>query len=242
MKSAVFNWSGGKDSALALHQVLNEKQYSVECLLTSVNEHYDRVSMHGVRTELLEAQASSIGLPLRKLLLPEMPSMEVYNQVVGERLAELKSRGIDYSVYGDIFLEDLRAYREEQLAQVPMQAVFPIWGRNTRELLQTFINEGYKAVIVCINEKYLDASYAGRLLDQDFLNSLPAGVDPCGENGEYHTFVFDGPIFKQPVPFKLGEVVYRNYQPVSQSDDDNCGVSTPANYDTGFYFRDLLPA
>ncbi|GAB3173103.1 Dph6-related ATP pyrophosphatase [Telluribacter humicola] len=241
MKSALFNWSGGKDSALALNQVLNGKEYSVECLLTSVNEHYDRVSMHGVRIELLEAQARSIGIPLRKLLLPEMPTMEVYNKVVGETLSELKFRGIDYSIYGDIFLKDLRSYREEQMAQVPMKAVFPIWVRDTRELLETFISEGFQAVIVCVNEKYLDASFAGRLLDQSFLDDLPAGVDPCGENGEYHSFVFDGPIFKQPVPFRLGEVVYRNYQPVTPDDDDNCGVTTSVGYDTGFYFQDLLP-
>ncbi|HEV7350700.1 diphthine--ammonia ligase [Telluribacter sp.] len=238
MKDALFNWSGGKDSALALQQVLGEKVWEVKCLLTSVNEHFDRVSMHGVRTTLLEAQAASIGIPLKKLLLPEMPSMELYNRIVGDTLREWKSQGVDYAIYGDIFLEDLRYYREQQLAQVTMEAVFPLWQRNTHELLREFIDKGFKAVVVCVNEKYLDQSIAGRFIDHTFLEDLPADVDPCGENGEYHSFVFDGPIFSYPIPFELGELTYRSYQPAAQEAAD----ATPVPYDTGFYFRDLLPA
>jgi uncharacterized protein (TIGR00290 family) len=228
-KSAIFNWSGGKDSSLALYDVLQRNEYEVTCLLSSVNSHYNRVSMHGVRIELIEQQAIEIGIPLRQLRLPEMPSMEDYNREMFEIMQGFKNDGIDYSIYGDIFLEDLKVYREGQLAKVGMLGVFPIWKRDTTELVREFIERGFKAVLVCVNEKQLDKSFAGRLIDESFLNDLPANVDPCGENGEYHSFVFDGPIFKNPIPIKLGEVVYRKY--------DKGAVD---NFDTGFYYQDLL--
>jgi len=225
---AVFNWSGGKDSALALYEILQQKEYEISYLLTSVNMIYNRVSMHGVRVELLEQQAREIGIPLQQIRLPEMPGMEDCNREMFSMMKRFKDQGVDYSIFGDIFLEDLKVYREGQLAQVGMQGVFPIWKRNTTELIKEFIDKGFKAVLVCVNEKYLDKSFAGRLIDEDFLKDLPANVDPCGENGEYHSFVFDGPIYKNHIPITLGEVVYRKYDKGAED-----------NFDTGFYYQDL---
>lgn len=238
---AVFNWSGGKDSALCLHHVLQEKQYEIDCLLTSVNAEYQRISMHGVRTELLEEQAKAIGISLKKLMLPEMPTMSVYDEKMQETWREFKEKGINYSIFGDIFLEDLKRYREQQLAKVQIKGVFPLWQKNTDYLINEFIDAGFKAVLVCVNEKYLDQSFAGRLIDRDFLKDLPKNVDPCGEYGEYHSFVYDGPIFKNPVTFETGEVVYRNYKPVSkEKEEDTCFSNRTQSYDTGFWYCDLL--
>jgi len=231
LKKSIFNWSSGKDSAMALYKVLQEKHFEIKSLFTTVNGKNDRVSMHGVRTELLDKQAESIGLPLYKLFLPEMPSMEDYNHLVGEAMADFMAQGVRYSIFGDIFLEDLKKYREEQLKQAGMEAVFPLWGRPSAELMKEYLNCGFKAIVVCVNEKYLDSSFAGRIIDQTFMDDLPAGIDPCGENGEYHSFVFDGPVFRKPVHFTVGEVVHKNYPPADAS----------ANYDTGFYYCDLLP-
>jgi uncharacterized protein (TIGR00290 family) len=239
---ALFNWSGGKDSSLCLYHVLQQKEYEISCLLTSVNEHYGRVSMHGVRAELLEKQAESIGLPLQKLMLPEMPTMEVYDETLKKMMLSMKERGIEHSIFGDIFLEDLRTYREDQLAKVGMKGVFPLWRKDTTYLLEEFIDLGFKAILVCVNEKYLDKSFAGRLIDKDFLKDLPNGVDPCGEYGEYHTFVYDGPIYKYPIPVERGEVVYRSYAPPKEDidDKDTCFSNRPQSYDTGFWYCDLL--
>jgi uncharacterized protein (TIGR00290 family) len=231
-KQAVFNWSGGKDSALALHRVIESKEYNVEHLLTTVNGFHNRVSMHGVRVELMQKQAQSIGLPLYQVRLSETPAMEEYNEQMERAWKKFRAAGIGYSIFGDIFLEDLRKYREEQLAQVNLQAVFPIWKRDTAGLLNHFIELGFKAVLVCVNEKYLDKSFAGRLIDESFVRDLPPHVDPCGENGEYHSFVFDGPIFKTPVAFTKGEVVYRKYEP---------GPNSTSAFDTGFFYCDLIP-
>lgn len=236
--SAIFNWSGGKDSSFALQQVLQENTFDIKYLLTSVNTQHKQVSMHGVREELLEKQGEAIGIPLKKLLLPEAPSMEEYNLLMTTCMNKLKEEGITHSIFGDIFLEDLKKYREEQLEAIDMKAVFPLWKRNTKELANEFIQKGFKAVIVCVNEKHLGQSFCGRMLDEDFLHDLPANVDPCGENGEYHSFVFDGPIFKKPVDFKKGEIVHRIYSPRK----DDCEMTNSVNYDTGFYFCDLLPA
>ena len=229
-KKAVFNWSGGKDSALALYEILQKKEYEISYLLTSVNTAYNRVSMHGVRVELLEQQAKEIGIALKQIRLSEMPSMEDYNREMFTTMKQFKAEGIDYSIFGDIFLEDLKVYRENQLAQVGMHGVFPIWKRDSKELIKEFIDQGFKAILVCVNEKYLDKSFAGLLIDKEFLNNLPANVDPCGENGEYHSFVFDGPIFKNPIQFSLGEVVHRKYE-----------KGAVDNFDTGFYYLDLVP-
>src|SRR6476619_26717 len=156
------------------------------CLLTSVNQQYQRISMHGVRVELLRMQAESIGLPLIKLEMPEMPTMEVYEKIMEVALKDLKSEGATDSIFGDIFLEDLRKYREDKLKMLDLKGVFPLWKISTTQLIHEFIDSGFKTIITCVNEKYLNKSFAGRMIDKDFLNDLPPGVDPCGENGEFH--------------------------------------------------------
>lgn len=236
--NTLMSWSGGKDSALALHHVLHNPPYHVAHLLTNVNAHYQRVSMHGVRVELLEAQAQCIGLPLTQLQLPEMPSMADYDAALLATLTSLQQQGISHAVYGDIFLEDLRAYREQQLARVPLQGVFPLWHRNGSELLHEFWDLGFQAIVVCVNDRHLDASFCGRLLDRDFVRDLPPGVDPCGENGEYHSFVFDAPYFSQPVGFERGELVRRTYAPPAGSEGGR-GADDP--FAAGFWYCDLLP-
>ncbi len=230
------NWSGGKDSSLALYHALQSNAYTVGHLFTSVNAAHNRVSMHGVRRALLEAQASSIGLPLLTAELPEQPGMDDYESEMSARVIELKAQGYSTAIFGDIFLEDLKKYREEQLARMDVACHFPLWKRDTTELLQEFLRLGFKAIVVCVNATFLDKRFCGRLLDEDFLADLPPNVDPCGENGEYHSFVFDGPIFKNPVAFEQGETVYREYRTPNAAD------SVATDMTTGFYFADLLPA
>ena len=231
-QKAIFNWSGGKDSALTLYKTLALGTYDVAWLLTSVNEHFQRVSMHGVRSELLDRQAASIGIPLVKLLLPEMPDMPTYEAIMTDHLTRLKDEGAEVCIFGDIFLEDLRQYREDKLALMDLQSAFPIWKTPTDQLVREFIDLGFKATIVCVNDQFLDQSFAGRAIDQSLLDDLPPNVDPCGENGEFHSFVSDGPIFQRPVDFTLGEKVYREYP-----NPDGEGASQ-----SGFWYCDLLPA
>lgn len=242
-QSAIFNWSGGKDSALALHKVRQSGQYIVQTLLTTISEPYQRISMHGVRTALLDQQAASLGLPCRKLFLPETPSMEAYEQLMASTLGALRAEGATVAIFGDIFLEDLRQYRENKLAELDLQAVFPLWGVPTTALIREFIGLGFKTITTCVNEKYLDQSFVGRVIDEDFLRDLPDNVDPCGENGEFHTFVFDGPIFRQPIAFEKGEVVYRKYTAPPKADEDDCACgdrTDPSPFDTGFWYCDLV--
>jgi uncharacterized protein (TIGR00290 family) len=221
------NWSGGKDSSLCLHRALQSGHLAVDYLLTSVNAFHNRISMHGVRRELLEAQADSIRIPLQTVELPEQPGMAEYEEVMMEKVQSLKSQGCTHAIFGDIFLEDLRRYREEQLEKLGIRCEFPLWKLSTRQLVTDFIREGFKAIIVCVNEQYLDKRFCGRLIDESFLSDLPENVDPCGENGEYHSFVFEGPIFTYPIPFKKGDVVHRQYR-------------APGDAQYGFYFMDLL--
>ncbi len=206
-----FNWSTGKDSALALHLMLNDSRYDVGTLLTTVNAHYGRVSIHGLRKELLVAQTKAIGLPVEVVLLPEHVSNSSYEDIIGEATTKLLKQGYTHAGFGDIFLEDLRAYREQQLRAVGLEAVFPLWKSNTLELAHRFFADGFQAVVVSVDAGKLDASFAGRDYDASFIRDLPAGVDPCGENGEFHTFCYDGPLFQHPVPFERGEKVYREY-------------------------------
>lgn len=235
-----FNWSGGKDSSLALHHALQQKQYSIERLLTNVNSQYRRISMHGVREDLLDAQARAIGLPLQKLILPDQPSMPDYESFMMQTTTGLKSEHFTHAFFGDIFLEDLKKYREEQLAKIGLEARFPLWKRDTTELLNEFIDLGFKTVVVCTKAELLDESFAGRIIDRDFLKDLPNSVDPCGENGEFHTFVFDGPIFKEPVSFVTGEKVFREYV-APKDDSDRCFTNQPQRPSSmGFWFCDLL--
>lgn len=235
-----FNWSGGKDSALALYHALNNNNYSIERLLTNVNKQYRRISMHGVREDLLDAQATALGLPLQKLILPDQPSMQQYETFMMDAMQGLKNEGFTHALFGDIFLEDLKKYREEQLAKLGFEAAFPLWKRDTSELMREFLDLGFKTIVVCTKAELLDESFAGRIIDNDFLKDLPANVDPCGENGEFHTFVFDGPIFKEAVSFEIGENVFREYV-APKEDKDRCFTNqsqTPSSM--GFWFCDLL--
>lgn len=231
---SIFNWSGGKDSALALYHLLQSPEWQVGTLLTSVNQTFNRISMHGVRTALLEQQAAAMGIPLVTLLLPEQPDMDTYNQLLNHTMQQFKSQGYTHSVFGDIFLEDLRRYREEKLAAAGFQAHFPLWQRNTTELVREFIDLGFQSIIVCTKAELLDESFTGRIIDQDFLKDLPANVDPCGENGEFHSFVFNGPIFQQPIPFTIGEKIFRTYTAPNTN-------NTKSAQQMGFWFCDLLP-
>ncbi len=236
--TAYMNWSGGKDSALCLYKALETNQYNITCLLTSVNAVHNRISMHGVRRSLLQAQAESIGIPLQTIELPEQPNMTEYEQGVLMKVNELKQSGCTHAIFGDIFLEDLKVYREKKLEEVNIECVFPLWKIDTTALVKEFISLGFKSVIVCVNDKYLDKSFCGRIIDQSFLDDLPADVDPCGENGEFHSFVFDGPIFKNPIPFVKGEIVYRQYDAPTNTDNNEHSKVQSSQY--GFYFCDLI--
>jgi len=238
---AYMNWSGGKDSSLCLHKIIKEGKYQVKYFLTSVNKAHNRISMHGVRTELLWQQASSVGIPLKLIELPEHPDMEEYEREMKKKVNEISEEGIRHAIFGDIFLEDLRKYRENKLQQLGIQGVFPLWKQPTQKLMEEFLDLGFKAIIVCVNEKFLDKSFCGRLIDRSLMKDLPSTTDVCGENGEYHSFVFDGPIFKSPVLFEKGEIVYKEYKSPknSQSGHYNTACTEEKNY--GFYFCDLVP-
>ncbi len=209
-EDVLFCWSGGKDSAMALHAVRAAKDYRISALLTTITEEYDRISMHGVRRALLERQAESLGLPLHGVLIPPRCINATYEERMRDALAQHFARGLRTVAFGDIFLEDLRVYREKNLAQVGMRAMFPLWKRDTRELAREFVRLGFHAIAVCVDPRVLDASFAGRELDASFFADLPPGVDSCGENGEFHSFVFDGPVFKTPITFRVGEKVLRD--------------------------------
>jgi uncharacterized protein (TIGR00290 family) len=219
-EKVLFTWSGGKDSAMSLYELEKDGRYEIVSLLTSVTEDYDRISMHGVRRVLLQQQAQSLGLPLEMLYITRNSSNEEYEAKMKDKLLQYKSQGVSSVVFGDIFLEDLRKYRENNLAQVGMKGIFPIWKRDTSELAHTFIDLDFKAVITCVDSQSLDGKFAGRYFDNEFLSELPPKVDPCGENGEFHSFVYDGPIFRERIRFRRGKVVLR---------------------DNRFYFRDLIP-
>jgi len=210
----LFSWSGGKDSALALHVLLQQpRKWKVVGLLTSVADEYQRVSHHGVREELLERQAEAIGLPLDKLRLPSKSgpcSNADYETLLGKKLAEYVARGVRHVGHGDIYLADLRAYREQLLAKSGMTGVFPIWQRDSHELIGSFVAFGFRSVLCCVDGTKLNSSFVGRELNLATINDLPAGVDACGENGEYHSFVYNGPIFRKPVGFERGATVCRD--------------------------------
>jgi uncharacterized protein (TIGR00290 family) len=206
----VFAWSGGKDSAMALHSLLRDPQYEVVSLLTTVTEGYERVSMHGVRRELLHEQARSIGLPVTEVRIPPKCVNPIYESRMSEAVLSFRDSGVRHFGFGDIFLRDLREYREKNLARENISALFPLWNVDTKKLAARFVRDGFRARTVCIDPRKLDKSFAGRELDSSFFSGLPQGVDPCGENGEFHTFVFDGPIFRSPIPVHTGEVVERD--------------------------------
>jgi uncharacterized protein (TIGR00290 family) len=230
---AVFCWSGGKDSAYGLHKVLTEKLFDVKYLLTTFNDPLKRISMHGVREELVERQAESIGIPLLKVRVSEGTNEE-YERQMETALLKVKSQGIDHVIFGEIFLEDLRKYRENDLAKIEMKGVFPLWKMDTALLIDDFIRRQFKTVVCCTFDEYLGAAWAGREIDLAFIKQLPAGVDPCGENGEYHTFCYDGPLFKNKIEFTLGEKIYKPLEIKTTS-------STPTAT-KGFWFCDLIPS
>jgi uncharacterized protein (TIGR00290 family) len=219
----VMSWSGGKDSAMALHEVQRAGPYTIVALLTSVSAEYRRISHHGVREALLEDQAEAIGLRLHKVYLPSSGSHpctnETYEQIMGDVMAGYKAQGIETVAFGDLFLEDLRAYRERNLAKADMRGLFPLWKRDTTELAREVIALGFKSYLSCVEGK-VGPGFAGRPYDQDLLAALPPGTDPCGEHGEFHTFVYDGPIFRRPVTVSVGDIVMRD----------------------GRHYADLLPA
>ena len=206
----IFAWSGGKDSAMGLYEILRNPQYRVASLLTTVTEDYGRVSMHGVRRELLHEQAEALSLPLVEVGIGKDADNAEYEAKMGAELMRWKARGVETVAFADIFLEDLRRYREENLAKAGMKAVFPIWKVATTELSRRFIGLGFRAVLTCVDTQKLDASFAGRDYDEALLRDLPASVDPCGENGEFHSFVHAGPIFPHPIAVTRGEVVLRD--------------------------------
>jgi uncharacterized protein (TIGR00290 family) len=212
-------WSSGKDSAWALRAVRQNGEFEVVALLTTVNQKYSRVAMHAVRECLVEMQAAAAGLPLIKVGIPSPCANEVYEQAMGEAMARARGEGIRHVVFGDLFLQDIRAYREKQLAACGMTPVFPLWRRDTRKLAEEMIASGLSAYLTCVDPRKLERSFAGRKFDVNFLREVPAGVDPCGENGEFHTFANGGPMFKQAIPVTAGEIVERD----------------------GFIFADFLP-
>lgn len=236
-KSCIFNWSGGKDSTLALHYALQDPTLEICYLVTSVTEQYNRVSMHGVREALLIKQAESIGLPLYQIRLGEMPDMETYDITMRTHLNKFKAEGITHSIFGDIFLEDLRKYREDKLAEIGLKAIFPLWHKDTRGLISQFINLNYKTIIVCTQENLKEI--CGKIISKDLIDQLPSGIDPCGENGEFHTFAFEGPIFKNKIPFTIGEQVFRTYNaPAKTIPNDDSPCSSTAL--SGFWYIDLV--
>jgi uncharacterized protein (TIGR00290 family) len=213
------SWSSGKDSTLALAEARADPELEVVGLLTTLNRSADRVAMHAVRRELLLAQADAVGLPVHQVELPWPCSNEEYQRLMTDAVAVARSTGVKRMVFGDLFLADVRAYREEALAGSGIEPVFPLWGRPTSELAVEMLDRGIRATITCVDPRQLDAAYAGRAFDRDLLADLPSGVDPCGENGEFHTFVHAGPGFAAPLDVRVGEVVERD----------------------GFVFADVLP-
>ncbi len=211
------SWSGGKDSCLALAETRRTR--NVVALLTTITRDFDRISMHGVRRVLLERQAESLGIALHKVFISKGAGNDEYERNIVEALEAFRAKGVGSVVFGDLFLEDIRAYREKLLTRLGMKGLYPVWGRNTSALIKEFLARGFKTAVVCVDPAKLSRAFVGRVLDEQFLSELPAEVDPCGENGEFHTFVFDGPGFRTPVPFSFGEVVLRD----------------------GFWFADLVP-
>ena len=219
-EKVIVSWSGGKDAALALHELQRSRKYEIAGLLTTVTEEYDRISMHGVRRVLLERQADSLGFPLEEVLISKNSSDEEYARKMEKVLERYLAAGVSCVAFGDVFLEDVRQYREGNLSKIGMKGLFPIWKRDTTELARTFIDLGFEALITGVDSKVLGRRFVGRVYDQQFLSELPPGVDPCGENGEFHSFVYAGPIFRKRILHKKGKVVLR---------------------DKRFYYCDLIP-
>lgn len=225
-----FQWSTGKDAAFAFNELLQNPDYEVEKLLTTISQSLGRVSMHGLRKELLEAQIAQMNVPSQIVALPENADMTTYDAIMQQTFQGLKREGFTHAAFGDIFLEDLKNYREAQLQKTGIKALFPIWKRNTNDLLREMLDKGFQMIVICINADLLDSSFCGQVIDEYFIKSLPSHIDPCGERGEYHTFCFQAPFFRAPVAFSIGEKVNRTYPPMQ---GQSKGVD--------FCFCDLLP-
>ena len=240
MKKTYFNWSSGKDSALALYKILQDPTYNLDLLVTTINKDFNRVSMHGLRNDLLLKQTASIGIDLKTIEFPADVTMDMYAEIMKEVMDSLVEKKYSHTIFGDIFLEDLKTYRDNKLAEVDITGVYPLWKKDTKEVLQEFLALGFKAITVCVNAKLLGEEFVGRVIDEQFIKDLPENVDVCGENGEFHTFVFDGPIFKNPIEFSIGEKVLRSYT-LHDNDDDNCHQPKKenSNHDTSFWYCDL---
>jgi uncharacterized protein (TIGR00290 family) len=219
MREALLCWSGGKESAMALYDVRKKGEFCVSSLLTTFTREFDRVSMHGVRRALLERQAEMLGLPVEKVWIDRGAGNEEYDDRMRLALGRQRAAGVEHVIFGDLFLQDVRRYREERLSELKMHGVFPLWGRDTSALARSFIDSGFRAIVCCVDPKALSKDFCGAEFDDGFLSRLPKRVDPCGENGEFHTFVYDGPVFREGVQVMVGEVVERD----------------------GFYFADILP-
>ncbi|MDD5069510.1 MAG: adenine nucleotide alpha hydrolase [Candidatus Omnitrophica bacterium] len=209
-KDIIFSWSSGKDSAYALYQILRSDQYRVRALLTTFNQKYDRVSMHGVRRDLVRRQADSLGIFLEEVFIPDNCSGDKYSEIMSSVLKKYKNQAVDTVAFGDLFLDDVKVYREKQLSRLSMKAVFPLWNRNTSELITDFLKDGFKAVLTCVDTEQLSAEFCGRELNAALIKSFPETADPCGEKGEFHSFIFDGPIFKEPISYFCGEKTLRD--------------------------------
>ncbi|WP_026898394.1 Dph6-related ATP pyrophosphatase [Daejeonella oryzae] len=229
MKKAVLFWSGGKDSAMALYYARQNKDIEVVALICTINEEFKRVSMHGIRESVIERQVAQTGLPLIKMWVPNQPDNLSYEKVLTSTYQNLKEEGIEIIIYGDIFLEDIRWYRNHLLNKNGLKGYFPLWERNTAELMEEFIKLEFKAILCCIHTGFLDESTIGAQLDQQFLNDLPVIVDPCGENGEFHTFCYAGPVFSQEISFETGE---RDYAPLNVK-------SANEQFEAGFWYIDI---
>lgn len=206
-KKILFSWSGGKDSAYTLYKLKRDNEYYIEYLFTTLSEEYQRVNFHAIPPNLLDAQAKSIGLPIDKAFITKSEDIDEYAKKLEPFLLEHKNNGISTIAYGDIYLEDLRDFRIKCLEQLGMDSIYPIWKTNTSDNIKDFVNLGFKAILTCVDTNVLDKSFAGREIDEQFIRDLPANVDPCGENGEFHTFVYDGPIFKYPIEFNRGKLL-----------------------------------
>ncbi len=205
----VLSWSGGKDCALTLYELLKSEKYKIISLLTTITEDYNRISMHGVRNVLLQQQVESLGVPIEKILLSKKSSNEEYEAKMRRSLNKFLKKSEFSVAFGDIFLEDLRKYREDKLSLLGIKGIFPLWKKDTLQLANKFIDLGFKAIITCVDTKFLEKEFIGREFNQQFLSELPSNVDFCGENGEFHSFVYDGPIFKKKIEFLRGEIVLR---------------------------------
>ena len=236
MTSCIFNWSGGKDSSLALYHCLNNPELNIKYLVTTVNDAVNRISMHGVREELLIKQAESIGIPLYQIRLPEMPGMQEYDDTMRRHLKKFRDEGITHSIFGDIFLEDLKKYRDERLAEIGMTGIYPLWKRDTHELINEFLALGFDTVIACTQARL--EKFVGKEITKELIAELPDGVDVCGENGEFHTFAFKGPIFKQEISYKTGEKVFKEY--VAPKDTNDTCFSPAPEKPAGFWYCDLI--